>query len=139
MQVFTDCSKGFNLLSWEWVLLVLTAAGLPFARIRGIGFMMHTHLTYLSFDGRVFDCAELFSRYSQGHPLSVYLYILAVDPFLRAAAAQTSVRKVWGFCDDWILSLAMFAGFGRLCELMTAFEQVSGRRFNWSKCFCMPN
>ena len=92
--MFTDCSKGFNLLSWARVTAVLMAAGLPGALVIGIAKLMHMHLACLCFDGIVFDAAVFLSGCSQGHPLSTYIYIIAVDPFLRAAAAMPDARRV---------------------------------------------
>ena len=53
--LFLDCSKGFNMLSWEWVRKFLQAASLNPMLIEGIERLMHQHVAYLSMSGYIFE------------------------------------------------------------------------------------
>ena len=81
----------------------------------------------------------LLAGYSQGNPLRVWLYILAVDPLLRPAAQLEGVRRVFGFCDDWTISLDSLACARQLTDLLNSFEEASGQRINYGKSVWMPN
>ena len=78
---FLDCSKGFIMLSWEWLTAVLRHAGLPEQLVHGISSLMHRHTSYMCFRGNVYSPVTLLVGYSQ----------------------SAGVAHVWGFCDDGIL------------------------------------
>ena len=127
------------MLSREWVGAVFQAAGLPVDLCVGIARLLERHLTYLSFAGHVFAVVEYWAGFGQGNPLSVIIYILCVDPFLRAAACIDGVRAVWGFCDDWNISIASLNAIGPLTNLVRDFELASGQVLNRTKTAWMPN
>jgi len=139
LLLFLDCSKGFNLMSWEWMWAVLTKAGVPSFLIRGMERLLQSHVAYLVLRNRVFQPVGYKAGLSQGNPLSVFLYILAVDPFLRAAAIIDGVRHVWGFCDDWTLSLWCLRAVPDVVRCIQDFEAASGQRINRGKTVWLPN
>ena len=137
--LFLDCSKGFNMLSWEWVERVLQKGGLPQSLINAMSSLTCRHVAFLSLCGRVFDGVVFRAGYSQGNPLSVWIYILAIDPFLRAAAKLDGVHAVFGFCDDWTISAACMDTAERLSHLIRQFEEASGQRINREKSVWIPS
>ncbi len=137
--LFLDYSKGFNMLSWEWLTAVLRHAGLPEQLVHGISSLMHRHTSYLCFSGNVHSPVTFLAGYSQGHPLSVFVYLLGVDPFLHQASCNSGVAHVWGFCDDWILDVTLQSRLEPIARLLLDFEVASGQVFNRATTAWMPN
>jgi hypothetical protein len=64
--------------------------------------------------------------YSQWHPLSVFIYIIAVDPFLHRASSIVGASSVWGFCDDWKIDIDADSSLEPIVVAIAEFEIVSG-------------
>ena len=87
-------------MSHSWLWRVLRQAGLPSRLILCIQRLVGTQHSILAFAGICFQSIEMQCGLRQGGPLSGYLYIIAVDPFLKALRGTAGVLHVFAFCDD---------------------------------------
>jgi len=83
LLLLLDCSKGYNMMQWSWIKRVCTAAGLPAGITKLILAMLEGEVALL-LRGREAGHAEYHSGLAQGCPLSCFIFILCVDPFLVA-------------------------------------------------------
>ena len=60
----------------------------------------------LLFAGIAYEQVQWRCGYRQGGPLSALLYVISVAAFLFALTLIDGVRAVFGFCDDWEVSIA---------------------------------
>ena len=135
-----DCSKGYNLLSWNWLKRVLMRARLPDGLLIAIENMVrHGSAVILKFLTHTCRPLCLRSGLAQGCPLSCVLYVLAVDPFLQYVGEQIAgVGSVIGFCDDWNVECATVQAVSEVQAAGEEFEQASGQRFNRMKSKILP-
>ena len=73
-----------------------------------------------------------------GGALSGYLFIIAVCTFLQAVAAIPGVEQVWGFCDDWTMSMVGLEPIHAIHLLVQEFECASGQRIHRTKSVWIP-
>ena len=83
LLLMLDCTKGFNLLDRAWVRRCLRAAKVPLPLQNAIDAMMEGEAV-LVLDGKEAGAAQLATGLPQGCPLSCFIYILCVDPLLKA-------------------------------------------------------
>ena len=76
----------------------------------------------LVFAGVVFEAVTWYSGYRQGGPLSALVFILVVHPFLVALSMINGVRKVFGFCDDWEVSMVGLRPARAVRHLVVEFD-----------------
>ena len=138
LMLLLDCSKGYNLMSRDWVVRVLEKAGLPGCLVTLVANMM-VSVAILLLNGTEHDPLELLSGLTQGCPASCFLYIIAVDPLLQALQATDGVQIVSGFVDDWSAGCDDFNTLGRVSCLISEFEQASGQQINRDKSALVPS
>ena len=109
---------------------MLEQGGFPASLLHAVSALTCDHVAFLSLSGRVFAGILFQAEYSQGNPLSVWIYILAVDPFLRAASRLLGVQAMSGFCDDWTLSFDGMDTAQALTRLIHTFKTASGQSIN---------
>ncbi|CAK0877442.1 unnamed protein product [Prorocentrum cordatum] len=63
---FFGCSKGFIMLSWEWVSAALGHVGLPALLLPGVQRLVHARRAFLTRSGDVLPLVSFFAGYSQG-------------------------------------------------------------------------
>ena len=77
--------------------------------------------------------------YSQGNAVSVWICILAIDPFLRAVSRLAGVHAVLAFCDDWTISFDSMETAERLSRLIAQFGRAFGQSINCAKYVWVPS
>lgn len=138
LMLLMDCTKGFNYASHSWTHRVFEKAQLPLVLQRSIARLVETQFAILLFAGIAFEIVQWLSGYRQGGPLSTLLFVLVVAPFLQALRDTDGVRVVFGFCDDWEVSIKGLRPIRRIRALMEEFEAASGQRIHRTKSTWLP-
>ena len=139
LLLLLDCTKGFNLASHSWTRRVFEKSGLPCRLRRSIYRLVERQLATLLFGGLTFAAVLWLCGYRQDGPLSGIIYIIVVASFLAALADVEGVRKVYGFCDDWEVSVAALRFVGGIWRLVCEFEAASGQQINVTKTKWLAN
>ena len=84
----------------------------------------------------------------QGCPLSMLLFIIAIDPLIRKILASTNFKgiflgkftlKVSHFADDLALFITHPSSFSTLLEILNQFSLFSGLKINHDKTTIITN
>ncbi len=137
-MLLLDCTKGYNLLSREWVIRVLRQARLPVALINVVTKLM-VNDSVLMINGKEWASFLTKAGLTQGCPASCFLYIIAVDPLLCALNRVDGIRLVSGFVDDWSAACSSFGALRRAGALIREFERASGQVINREKSAVVPS
>lgn len=134
----TDCSKGYNRVGWEWLELCLTKANLPAPLRRAVKAFLH-NVAYLAVGGREVGQARFLAGLPQGCPLSCYLYIIAIDPYLARLDSVVGAEATTAFVDDWCVACSSTAALGEAMAIVNRFEGASGQVVNEGKSAVVPS
>eukprot|EP00971_Amphidinium_carterae_P211941 4205632-Amphidinium_carterae.2 len=101
-----DVKQAFPSLRRKWILEVCYRSGASLQQIRLLKQMMRPNKTYIKWKGRVFPGYCIQTGLNQGSPWSGLAFALAVDPFIRFAAAtipwELPVQRWVLFAGDMI-------------------------------------
>ncbi len=126
-------------MSHAWLRRVLTHALLPPRLVRSIMVLTQRQQSILYFAGLTFDPFEVMCGLKQGGPLSGYLYVVCVAPFLFALSRVDGVLHVSGFCDDWAAHIVGLRPVRHVVVLICEFEHASGQSINRTKTAFVPS
>ena len=138
LMLLLDCTKGYNLLSREWIVRVLEKARLPGGLVRLVRKLV-VNDSILVINGVEQGSIISLAGLTQGCPASCFLYVIAVDPLLEAVKRVPGVIVVSGFVDDWSAGCDGFETLGRAASLINEFEAASGQRINREKSAIVPS
>jgi len=139
LLLLLDCSKGYNAMSWEWLERCMATAAMPTEIRNVVHYFLHTNEAVLTIQGHEFEPLRYVSGLPQGCPLSCFLYILGVDPLLRALEREAGVERASGFVDDWGAACRGFYALHRVMDIVNDFELASGQIVNFSKSKVLPS
>ncbi|XP_062028542.1 uncharacterized protein LOC133744454 [Rosa rugosa] len=149
MAVKLDLEKAYDYINWSYLQLCLQKFGFNDSWIHLI---MHC-ISSVSFSILVNSEAQGWFKPSrgirQGDPLSLYLFILAMEPFIRHlnALAQNCKSQVGilssplgfrisnlMFADDFLIfAKCTTKGARAIADILTKFSNASGQRINYHK------
>jgi len=138
LMLSLDCSKGYNRVGWCWVKRCLQAARLP-EKLQRLLLAFLPGEVHLVFQGVETAGVRFFSGLAQGCPLSCFLFILIVDPFLQYIDKFPGVVGTSGFVDDWAALCKGIGVLARLRQPVDEFEIASGQRINIEKSGIVPS
>ena len=138
LLLLLDCMKGFNYCSHGWTSRVLRRARLPRPLLLCIERLLNTQYAFLVFGGTVFPRVQWRSGYRQGGPLSAMLFVILVAPLLNYLSTLSGVRAVFGFCDDWQISINGLKPVRAIKQAIVDFELASGQRVHRTKSQFLP-
>ena len=132
------CTKGYNPLGREWVLRVLHNAKLQLSLNNIVASMLRSDSVLVT-NGGERGSYEPFAGFPHGCPLPCFLYVIAIDPLLRALAAVDGGRIANGFVDGWSAGREGIDVLRRASDVIQEFETASGQRINREKSAIVPS
>src|SRR5579883_1153483 len=128
----SDFNNAFDTLNHKWIIHVIENAGLGQFFLNAVKFLLQ--------DMRAFPIIEssptkhsfnLQAGVRQGDPLSGLLFVLCIEPLIRAA--NTISVKVLAYADDLCFVARDQNQITELIKLVKNFEKVSGLKLNTAK------
>ena len=138
-----DQQKAFDMVSHEWLDLVLRHANF------GRGFIKWIHLLYegatsrVVVNGNMSEAFELGRGVRQGDPLSMALYVLTLEPLLESIRQDNDITgitdtsgstiKLVAFADDTNFFPNSHIGINKIINHFRLFGRCSGAKLNLDK------
>ena len=98
---FFDFAAAFPSITWKYLWLCMSYAGLPAAYINALKNLYSKNNHYLKMLGRVFFAYVNESGVKTGGPASGSLFVLCIDPFLCMLRNRAHPRDIGrAFADD---------------------------------------
>ena len=138
--IFLDFGAAFPSLSHDFLWLVLEAIGVPPPVLSAIRELYRHNRHWMRFGGACLEVFTITSGVKQGCPLSPLLFVIAIDPFLRALEKSISPRSlVRGYADDIALVLEnLWKEAAATAHLFRTLESISGLGLKPKKCVLIP-
>ena len=138
-----DFEKAFDSIDHQWLFSVLTRYGFPKTFVNMIA-TLHTEATSeIVINGFRTPTFSIHRGVRQGDPLSLFLFLIAVEPFLTAIrhnnnilGIQTPGRfqiKALSYADDITITVANTSSVSHVFTTLKNLEQASGLKLNYSK------
>jgi hypothetical protein len=138
--IFLDFGAAFPSLSHEYLWLVLEHIGVPAPVLAAIKGLYRSNRHWIRFGGACVEVFTITSGVEQGCPLRPLLFVIALDPFLRAMQATMGPRSlVRGYADDIALVLQqLWKEAPAVARLFSTLQAMAGLRLKPKKCVMIP-
>eukprot|EP00971_Amphidinium_carterae_P345909 6487093-Amphidinium_carterae.4 len=136
---FSDLRQAFASMSRRWIFHVLAQSGASEAWIRVFSAVLDYSCLFLLWKGTMHDAIWMRSGVGQGDPLSPFLFVLALDPFLRwmhDGRIPSSVGAA--LADDMCWLLRSLADLIRKHDEYRILYLATGLPLNYAKCDVLP-
>lgn len=143
LLVSLDQEKAFDFVEHAYLFNVLQSFGFPDKFIRLIRAMYANSESTLFLDSRESRPFQVTRGVRQGCPLSPVLFVLALEPFLKAIERHPQIRglplpgrtevKVTAYADDITLYIHNEQSLQHVLNAFSHFGGISGARLNLSK------
>lgn len=139
-SIFVDFWAAFPSLSHEYLWLVLEHIGVSAPVIAAIQALYRSNRHWIRFGGVCVEVFTITSGVKQGCPLSPLLFVIALDPSLRALQATMGPRSlVRGYADDIALVLKqLWKEAPAVARLFSTLQAMAGLRLKSKKCVMIP-
>jgi exonuclease III len=128
----SDFFNAFDTLNHKWILLVLEKAELGSGFVNAIKFLLCDMVAYpIVGCSPTGDKIDLRAGVRQGDPLSGLLFVLCVEPLIRAA--KKLCVKVLAYADDLCFITRSLEETSKLIKLVKSFEFTAGLKLNTAK------
>lgn len=141
--VSLDQEKAFDIIEHEYIFRVLNAFGFPQDFVNLIKELYNNLESTLFLDFRESSPFRVTRGVRQGCPLSPVLFVLSLEPYLRAIADNPQIRglalpgssdvKVTAYADDITLYVQNEQSLQHALHTFQAYGTISGAKLNYSK------
>ena len=141
--VSIDFKKAFDSVDHSWLYLVLQKMGFPHKFIETIQKLNYNASTQILINGFQSEKVIIRKGVRQGDPLSLYLFLLSVEPMAAAINQTTAIQglgvgkyqniKCPSYADDLTLTLRSKRSVKKTFELIEKFAKASGLNLNKQK------
>ena len=141
--VSIDFKKAFDSVDHSWLYLVLQKMGFPHKFIEIIKNLNYMASTQILINGFQSEKVIIQKGVRQGDPLSLYLFLLSVEPMVAAINQTTAIQglgvgkyqkiKCPSYADDLTLTLRSKRSVEKTFELIEKFAKASGLNLNKQK------
>ena len=141
-----DQSKAFDRVDHRFLASVLETAGFKPEFRRWISMMYHNPQAVVQVNGRRSGVIAIERSVRQGWPLSILLYVLALEPLLRRLRDEGTspaprgipfvgrlVARVSAFADDVTVFVSRLQDIEAVKEAVVECERIAGAKVNFDK------
>ena len=138
-----DFEKAFDSIDHKWLLRVLTRFGFSPKFVQTVATLYFEATSEVSVNGFRTRPFTIERGVRQGDPLSLFLFLIAVEPFLIAVRNDNKIShiqipgrfkiKTLSYADDITLTISDNKSVLRVFEVLQSLEDASGLRINQSK------
>jgi exonuclease III len=148
IMISLDQEKAYDRVNWEWLFATLTAMNFPQEWIASIRALYHRPAVQFIINNRktnpiLYKCGIL-----QGGPLSVLLYIIALQPFLSTLRrlnfqqviefqGETAMLCSMGYADDILVIVPSLTSYRKLQDAIREYSNVSNAKFSEKKAIAI--
>ena len=140
-----DFQKAFDNVNHQYLFAVLEKYGFPPKIVRTIKVLYHNAHSRIQINGFLSNPIKIEKSVRQGCPLSMILFVLCLDPFIRMVNNNLTVfpdpmnfNAIIAYADDVTVLLRNEACLRQLPQMITLFEQASNAKVNFSKSTLLP-
>jgi hypothetical protein len=129
IALLTDFHNAFDTLDHEWIFHVLERAKFGNFFINAVKFLLTDMKAYpIVGNSHTNHGFDILAGVRQGDPISGLLFVICIEPLLRAAAPLCS--KILPYADDLVFITRNSNETIQLIKLVKDFESVSGLKLN---------
>ena len=145
----TDLEKAFDKISHDYLFNALHHFGFGARFIKTIKALYLGNKAHVKVNNILSDPIKLNSGVRQGDPLSPMLFVIGIEPLIRAISDDPQINgftlpdsskvKTSGYADDLAMFIESVDDINRIEYWMKTFEKASCSRFNKNKCKMVSN
>ena len=134
-----DFAAAFPSLPREYLWTCLRALGVPASSISALRNLYADNQHFFKFGGLLHTAFNVTSGVRQGCPASASLFVLAIDPLLRAInSILPGGAQLCAFAEDLALVLPCISLAPAVSAIFETFSLFSGLQLRYDKCACVP-
>ena len=134
-----DFAAAFPSLSHAYLWSCLRVLRLPELAISALQTLFADNKHFYRFGGQLHFAFTVTSGVRQGCPASATLFVLAIDPLLRALSSRLPLgATVCTFADDLAIVLPCISLAPLVSDIFEDFARFSGLQLGIDKCACIP-
>ena len=147
--LMTDLEKAFDKISHDYLFNALHHFGFGARFIKTIKALYLGNKAHVKVNNILSDPIKLNSGVRQGDPLSPMLFVIGIEPLIRAISDDPQINgftlpdsskvKTSGYADDLAMFIESVDDINRIEYWMKTFEKASCSRFNKNKCKMVSN
>ena len=143
-----DFYKAFDSIFHQFLLQTASQLGIPSSLLKWIRIFLSNLTSKINLNGYLSNSIPVKRGIRQGCPLSMLLFIIAIEPLTRKILASANFKgislgkttlKVSHFADDLTLFITHPSSFSTLLEILNQFSLFSGLKINHDKTTIISN
>eukprot|EP00971_Amphidinium_carterae_P348104 6490322-Amphidinium_carterae.2 len=136
---FSDLRQAFASMSRRWIFHVLEFASAPVAWTHIFSAVLDESCLFLLWKGVMHEVIWMRSGVGQGDPLSPFLFVLSLDPFIRWMHASRDPPSIGAaLADDMCWLVQCLADLIRKSFEYRILYLATGLPLNYGKCAILP-